>query len=116
MTKLSQREIEINYNKLLQIEELKGDVDENRINNYVCDSCKIITKTIDVDKGVTPFMHTCKSCGELARSTFYNDIEPRLAVVQEWYRPSLEECYKLKNKPHVLDYVFQGGLLNRPKK
>ena len=113
MTKISKREVERQYNKMLKIESLQGDVEPNRINNYVCNSCKTITKTIDLDKGVTPFMHSCKSCNETAISTFYEDIEPRLDVVEEWYRPSLKECLKLRNKPNVLDYVFQGGLLNR---
>lgn len=97
----------------MNISELKGEVDPDRINTYVCDTCKHLTKTIDVDKGVTPFMHDCVKCGDTAKSTFYNNIEPRLKPVQEWYRPTLEECLKLRKNEPLLEHVFQGGLLNR---
>lgn len=98
---------------MLQIPDLKGEVEENRINTYVCKSCKHLTKTIDVNKGVTPFLNDCVKCGEKATSTFYTNIEPRLKPIQEWYRPTLEECYKYRKNEPLLEHIFQGGLLNR---
>lgn len=81
----------------------------NRVNCYVCQTCNHITKTIDVDAGVTPFMHRCESCGEIAYSTFYNDAAPHLKPTQEWYRPTLSEILKIKSESH-LDHILKGGL------
>lgn len=89
------------------------DIDlTNRFNCYVC-SCGHITKTKDVDAGVTPFMFTCEECGNFARSTFYNDIVPDKLHTIEWYRPSLKEILKLRKKPSSLEHVLNGGLMHR---
>lgn len=112
---ISQREVERQYHKLS--EKVKKDsyynIDlNNRVNCYSCD-CGHITKTKDVDAGVTPFIHNCEMCGKMAKSSFYNDTHPDLLPTQEWYRPSLNEVLKLRSKPHVLDHVFNGGLMSR---
>lgn len=92
--------------------EYYGNIDlVNRVNCYVCPSCNHITKTKDIDKGTTPFMHFCERCGELARSTFYRDILPVKQAVHAWYRPSLNETVKLKGAD--LDHVLKGGLFCR---
>ena len=107
----------IEYKKLMHKVETddyyKIDLN-NRVNCYVCVDCDHVTKTIDVDAGVTPFMHGCENCGGMARSTFYNDIMPHNKPTQEWYRPSLEEVKEMvDNQPHLLNHVLSGGLLNR---
>lgn len=106
---LSEREINKRYHKMMS--GLLENCAENRINVYSC-SCGNRIKTIDVDKGVTPFMISCL-CGNMAKSSFYNDIAPDVKIKLEWYRPSLKECLKLKNKPNELDHIFQGGLIYR---
>lgn len=112
---ISQRETERKYNDLLADVKAndfyKKDL-TNRVNCYVCDS-NHVTKTKDIDAGVTPFYHECEKCGERARSTFYNDIAPEKEPTQEWYRPTLKEVLKLRKKEHLLGHIFQGGLLSR---
>lgn len=109
---MSRREIERRYNKLMkdvETNEFYTKVDlTNRVNCYVCQTCKHVTKTIDIDSGVTPFMHTCFKCGNVAHSTFYTDIAPHLKPVQEWYRPTLKQCFKMKDG--ILEHVLKGGL------
>jgi RNase P subunit RPR2 len=107
----SKREIEREYKKLLTDVATKDfyKVDlTNRVNCYVCTKCHRITKTIDVDAGVTPFIHTCGHCGSDAHSTFYKDIAPHFKPTQEWYRPTLEQVLKMKGG--LLDHILQGGL------
>lgn len=82
----------------------------NRLNVYVCDSCRHATVTKDVDAGVTPFMHNCEKCGGTAISRMYR-VDPNLKHTQEWYRPTLEEL--LKMSPGMIDHILQGGLAFR---
>lgn len=109
----SQREVERKYKQLIHDVATKDfyKVDlSNRVNCYVCTKCKHITKTKDIDSGVTPFMHSCEVCGETAHSTFYKDIAPHLQPTQEWYRPTLEQVLKMRKKEGLLDHILQGGL------
>jgi len=109
---ISQRETERKYNALLKDVATKDfyKVDlENRVNCYKCD-CGHITKTKDVDAGVTPFMIICEKCNGIARSTFYNDIAPEQEPTQEWYRPTLKQCLKLRNDFDMLEHILNGGL------
>lgn len=108
----SKRKITKKYNKLL--EQVKTDdyykIDlTNRVNCYVCE-CGHITKTKDIDPGVTPFMNSCEKCNGTARSTFYNDIAPDQEATYEWYRPTLKQVLKMRNNPSMLDHIFNGGL------
>ena len=109
---MSKREIERHYNKLIKdvaTKEFYTGIDlTNRVNCYTCQRCKKITKTIDVDAGVTPFIHTCEHCGEMAQSSFYNDIAPHLRPTQQWYRPTLKQCLSMRES--LLSHVLQGGL------
>lgn len=113
---LSQREVEIQYAKLMEdvkTNEFYTKISlENRVNCYVCE-CGKITKTKDIDAGVTPFVHKCE-CGKFAKSTMYRDIKPSLQPTEEWYRPNLQECLKLRDKLGHLEHIFNGGLLSRP--
>ncbi|AOW08720.1 hypothetical protein [Flavobacterium gilvum] len=110
----SQREVERLYYKLIQdvkTNDFYTKVNlENRVNCYVCDSCGNITKTKDIDAGVTPMFFSCEKCGQRARSTFFNDIVPNKQPTIEWYRPSLHECLKMRSKEAALDHVLNGGL------
>jgi RNase P subunit RPR2 len=109
---MTKKEIKKRYKKLLKDVETKDfyKIDlTNRFNCYIC-TCGHITKTRDVDSGVTPFMHTCEKCGHIARSTFYRDIKPIQEPTQEWYRPTLKELLKEKNNDGFLEHVFNGGL------
>lgn len=109
----SQRQVERQYNKLLQdvaTKEFYTSIDlSNRVNCYVC-NCGHITKTKDVDAGVTPFIHSCEKCGGEARSTFYRDIAPDQQPTQEWYRPSLKQTFKMRSKPGMVEHILMGGL------
>lgn len=111
----SQREIARKYNKLLKSVETddfyKIDL-ANRVNCYVC-SCGHITKTKDIDAGVTPFMHKCEKCGQMAQSTSYKDIVPEQQPTEEWYRPSLKKVLKMRKNEGMLHHIFQGGLCVR---
>jgi hypothetical protein len=109
----SQRLITKKYLKLLEdvaTKEFYTKIDlTNRVNCYIC-SCGHITKTKDVDPGVTPFIHSCEKCGGKATSTFYNDILPARKPTQEWYRPTLKQVLKMRNRPGMLEHVLSGGL------
>ena len=109
---LSQREIKRRYFHLLMevstSNYYKIDL-ENRVNCYVC-TCGHVTKTKDIDAGVTPFLHKCENCGQHAKSTFYNDIAPNQNPTQEWYRPTLEQTLKLRNNEAMIDHIMNGGL------
>lgn len=105
----SVREITRQYNKML--ESHQSEANQNRVNCYVCPRCKHITKTIEVDSGVTSFLFPCEKCGAIARSTMYNDIAPSQEPTQEWYRPTLKEVLKLRSKnTAMLEHILQGGL------
>ncbi len=114
---LSQREVARKYNALINDVKTKDfyKIDlTNRVNCYTCQTCGHITKTKDVDSGVTPFMFGCEKCSQTAYSSFYKDIAPHLTPTVEWYRPSLAEVQKMRSKNSgALDHVLQGGLLSR---
>jgi len=115
---LSQREVEKKYNALMV--RVKNDdyykVDlTKRVNCYTC-AAGHITKTRDIDAGVTPMFHTCEICGIQANSTFFKDIAPHKETTQEWYRPTLKELLKKRNNPGYIDHVLNGGLAVRAVK
>lgn len=111
--KTSKREIARRYKALLV------DVETNvfykvdlikRVNCYVC-KCGEVTKTRDVDAGVTSMVVSCPECKGNAMSSFYKDIAPDQNPTHEWYRPDLEKVLKLSE--WELDHVLQGGLMFR---
>lgn len=101
------------------------------MNIYICEhGCHNIT--VDVDKGVTPFMIPCEfrgrpdrpanpkkmkngKCIGIARSCMYpqelGEGIPYPKPEFEWYRPDLKEFNALSNPEK--DHVKQGGLLMR---
>ncbi len=109
---ISQREVERKYNALINDVAVKDfyKIDlTNRVNCYVC-KCGHITKTKDIDSGVTPMMFRCEKCTSMATSNFYNDCAPNQQPTIEWYRPTLKEVMKLRDNPYALDHIFNGGL------
>jgi hypothetical protein len=109
---ISQKEIEKRFNKLL--DEVKTNdfykVDlTGRVNCYKC-RCGHITKTKDIDAGVTPFIFNCEKCGKNSFSTFYKDIAPAQKPTFEWYRPALEQVLKMGKNPALLEHILDGGL------
>jgi len=113
----SQREVTRVYEKLMhdvETKEFYTNIDlASKVNCYTCSKCKHITKTKDVDAGVTPFCFVCEKCGATATSSFYNDIAPHIDPTIEWYRPSLKETLKLRKDQSTLDHVLRGGLIDR---
>lgn len=113
----SQRSIERKYEKLQNDVATKDfyklDL-TNRVNCYVCPSCAHITKTKDIDPGVTPMFFTCENCGcPNASSSFFKDIAPGQEPTFEWYRPDLKEVMKKRDNSGLLDHIFKGGLCQR---
>ena len=105
-------EVTKKYNKLINDVATKDfyRIDlTNRVNCYTC-KCGHITKTKDVDSGVTPMFFKCEKCGKMASSSFYKDIALHLEPTFEWFRPTLAEVLKMRRKPQELDHILNGGL------
>lgn len=104
----SQRQVEREYKEML--EQNQKEVLPNRVNCYTCPSCRHITKTIDVAHGVTPMFHACEQCKTMASSSFYKDIAPDQQPTQEWFRPTLKQCMKMRKNEGLLEHILMGGL------
>jgi hypothetical protein len=81
-------------------------------NIYTCDKCKGHIVTVDVDRGVTPFMTNCKAtlnCKGMMTSSMYRVFDQNMRADYEWYRPSAIKVLK----PHIKQHVEQGCLLLR---
>lgn len=85
-------------------------LEPNRVNCYTCESCKQITKTIDIAVGVTSFIIPCPVCGCAARSSFYNDLLPDHEPTMEWYRPTTDQVLKKRKDTGLMDHLLKGGL------
>jgi len=106
---MNKKQITKKYNDIVKIYENEDINLTNKINCYRCPKCKHITKTKDIDKGVTPAFFQCEKCNELASTTFYNDIIPNKEPTFEWFRPPLKVVLKMK-EDGLLDHILQGGL------
>lgn len=86
-----------------------------RVNEYVCDECGCVTRTINAVDGVTPYMIRCRpvipgTCDGMAQSRMYavsQSDRPRF----EWYRPCADELAEMDDA--VKTHVQNGGLLLR---
>lgn len=111
---MNKRQVAKRYNEMINFPQNKGELKEGRVNCYRCDDCGTITKTIEIDKGVTPFFHFCsnENCDSFAASAFYEDILPDSEPIEEWYRPTLEETLELLKRGYMgsVDHILQGGL------
>lgn len=108
----SQREVERKYTSLIKAVETKDyytSIDlTNRVNCYVCENGHL-TKTKDIDAGVTPMFIRC-DCGSMSKSSFYKDIAPNVLPTKEWYRPTLKQLFKMRSNDDMLDHILNGGL------
>lgn len=107
--KMKKQRIKKRYQVILETYTEFGSGQKGRVNCYTCQHCGHITKTVHADRGVTPFMHACEQCGEFALSSSYNDIAPSAQPTQEWFRPTLDECLKMKDVV-LLEHILNGGL------
>lgn len=110
MTKKGRKDVEHEYLRLqhdVATNEFYQTDLTNRTNVYTCKNGHL-TKTRDVDPGVTPMFYSCETCGESATSSFYRDTHPELEPTQEWFRPTLEQV--LKMDIGMREHVLQGGL------
>lgn len=112
---ISQRKVITEYNKMRNLEEIQGEVDENKINLYTCDNtnCDGKVKTIDIDNGTTPMKVTCLKCGSTMQSSFYKDIPDEPEITMEWYRPELKDVLKRRKNAGLLEHILKGGLMLR---
>lgn len=111
---MNKEEITKRYNKLVaEIEDLEIYDGRGEFNGYECDKCGLITVTLYVDKGVTPFVLRCPNCGGSAVHRYTSRSQPpastRYSPVKRWVRPSLEQL--LKMQPATIEHVLNGGLV-----
>jgi hypothetical protein len=83
-----------------------------RKNVYLCDDCGAGWVSVDIDKGVTPFMDRCPICETgTGTSLFYNvpqEILDRKPARVEWRKPSQKDIRKAG--PGLKRHFEQGGL------
>ena len=109
---IGNKKIAKDYAKMLAL--YPDPVEEDKFNCYKCIACGYITKSIDRDVGIIPFHLNCDVCGEHAHSTFYTDIVKDRMPTVEWFRPSLSDVQKIRNrKPELVVHVLSGGLVHR---
>ena len=115
MDKLVKKDVIRRYKQMLKTVS-KENYYKDRTNCYVCEKCGAVTKTIDIDNGVTPMGIECPYCHENAMSSFYQDIAPNIEITHEWYRPTLDETLQLasENKIFTVTHILNGGLIRRP--
>ncbi len=82
----------------------------NRVNYYTCGNDHV-TKTKDIDAGVTPMFIPCPVCNANSVSGMYGvDKFPEMEPSHEWFRPTLEQILKHRKSPNLLNHFLQGGL------
>ena len=114
MDKALKKDVTRRYNAMLRAYSGQGEY-QGKVNCYTCSQCGQITKTIDIDNGVTPMGIECPYCHGEAMSSFYQDIAPNIGVTYEWYRPYLVDVLGMINKQFfTVNHILHGGLLRRP--
>lgn len=81
-------------------------------NIYTCEKCHGHVVTVDIERGVTPFLIECKAthdCKGLMKSSMYRVFDQSMRADYEWYRPTVAQALQPGEKQHV----DQGGLLLR---
>lgn len=92
-----------------------------RINEYVCEKCGGITRTINRNEGTTPFLIRCRlatiGCDGMAKSSFYRVSQQKLPGY-EWILPTPKEFDEWvkshKEEDHreaLAQHVAKGGML-----
>ena len=94
------------------------------INEYVCEKCNGITRTVNRDEGTTPFMIGCRAaigyaCDGMARSSVYRVDQNRLPA-WEWIKPTPDEFGRWvkdhrqeQHRGWLAEHVSNGGMLLR---
>lgn len=82
-----------------------------QVNRYICEKCKAVHGTINLNTGTTPFLIGCRNpdCIGMAQSTMYRLPAGRTGCGWAWYRP-IPEIYRrlsLQEQEHIL----AGGLI-----
>lgn len=109
---MEKESIEKMYNNLVDVIE-KIEMFENcgGMSRYKCIKCGCKIHTVHKDKGIPYFMIKCARCGSMMyRDAFaYRMSVKDYTVIGEWYRPSLEETFKLNESE--ISHILNGGLL-----
>ena len=115
MNRTVRKDVMRRYKQMLK--DVSGEnYHKGEVNCYTCKQCGKVTKTIDVDNGVTPFGIECPHCHGDAMSAFYHDTAPDAPVTHEFYRPTLEETLALVDEHFfTVSHILNGGLLRREK-
>ena len=79
MDRAVKRDVTKRYKKMLESVS-KEEYYKGKVNCYTCQQCGKVTKTLDVDNGVTPMGIECPHCHGDAMSSFYEDIAPGVEV------------------------------------
>lgn len=91
---------------------MNNDGFKDQKNIYTCHKCGGHIVTVDVAKGVTPFMIPCEfGCKENMTSSVYRVFDQKVRADYEWYAPTAAEQLDLPQS--YLDHVRQGGLMLR---
>ncbi|UPJ43913.1 hypothetical protein IVB40_07540 [Bradyrhizobium sp. 40] len=88
---------------------------QGKKNIYVCEKCKGHIVTVDLERGVTPFMVDCRAthgCKGMMKSSMYRVFDQEIRADHEWYRPTAIQTLS----PWERDHVSRGGLLLRKAK
>lgn len=81
--------------------EVKGWRSKNwKLNVYMCQKCRNIMTTVDIDEGTTPFIIICPKCKGDAQSSFY----PKERPIPEFVKPPTFEFFKPKSDKEIMHY------------
>lgn len=97
-------------------DQMKTFPNEGLANIYTCEQCGLVIWTVDMIKGITPFVTACRreelrgdACGGSMQSGMYRVAMITLLPDYVWYRPSLAELSTLS--PATMEHVNRGGLI-----
>lgn len=81
-----------------------------KVNRYVCEQCRAVHGTINLNTGVTPFLIGCKSdCGGMAQSSMYRLPAGETSCGWAWYRPIPDEFRRITVDEQ--EHILAGGLI-----
>ena len=115
---MTKKELTDKYEELIRsVESMRVyDGRGKGIDVYTCDKCGAKFYTQYIDKGVTPFVISCRSCQRgdaVHRNTIdlfqWLTLKAQGEQVHNWVRPTLEQFLNLS--PGAQVHVLQGGLM-----
>lgn len=98
----------------MEKESRETNTDHVRKNLYLCGICGCGWVSVNLDKGVTPFMDKCVHCGAMAESLMFLAPQPLLAKFPAkigWYKPDEEEIKASSSA--MREHARKGGLFRR---